>query len=62
MVTFVLTPLRYFYLYSVAEHLNILRHFRRIGKRQPYQTAIVRSNHGMGAAVRPSGQNIPFST
>jgi glutathione S-transferase len=33
MVTFALTTLRYFYLYSVAEYLNILRYLRRIGKR-----------------------------
>jgi glutathione S-transferase len=32
MVTFALTTLRYLYLYSVAEYLNILRYFRRIVK------------------------------
>jgi hypothetical protein len=40
--------------------LNILRYLRRIGKRQAYQRALVRSNPGIGAAARTGGQKNPF--
>ncbi|KAF7330646.1 Glutathione S-transferase [Mycena sanguinolenta] len=60
MLVFSLTTMRYFYVYSLGEHRNVVRYLQRVGAREGYQRAMKKCDPEMELVLGADPPAKPF--